>query len=82
MSNVAGYEDAGQPFGCDIKCRVVFKKPLTLNEMKKDPELRSETLVQQEFQTMFGPPLIEHVTLNRLAAKIPELSRLVATGSK
>lgn len=81
-SKVSFNEDAGRPFVCDIKCRVIFRNHLTLNEMKKDPGLRSEPLIQQEFEASFGPPLVEKATLNRLAAKIPELARLLARGSK
>jgi hypothetical protein len=75
-------EDAGQPFLCDVKCRAVFRTPLTLDEMKRDPELGQDPIVQQEFQDGFGPPRIEDAILNRLAEMTPELSRLVATGSK
>lgn len=81
-SKVSFNEDAGRPFVCDIKCRVIFRNHLTLNEMNKDPGLRSEPLIQQEFEASFGPPLVEKATLNRLAAKIPELARLLARGSK
>ena len=76
-SHTVSYEDAGQPFLCDVKCRAVFRTPLTLDEMKKDTELGQEPLVQQEFQDGFGPPRIEDAILNRLAEKIPELSRLL-----
>ncbi len=76
-SHADAYEDAGQPFLCDVKCRAVFRTPLTLEEMKKDPELGQEPLIQQEFQDGFGPPQIEAAILNRLAELIPELSRLL-----
>lgn len=75
-------EDAGRPFVCDIKCRAIFRNRLTLDEMREDTELRSEPLIQQEFEGSFGPPLVEKANLNRLAAKIPELSRRLTTGSK
>lgn len=81
-SKVSFNEDAGRPFVCDIKCHVIFRNRLTLDEMKKDPELRSKPLVQREFEGSFGPPLVEKATLNRLAAKIPEVARLLAIGSK
>lgn len=81
-SNVAFNEDAGLPFVCDVKCRAIFRNRLTLDEMRKDPELRSQPLIQREFEASFGPPLVEKATLNRLAAKIPELARLLASASK
>lgn len=34
-SHAGAYEDAGQPYLCDVKSRTVFRKPLTLDTMKK-----------------------------------------------
>lgn len=64
---------------CDVVFEALLAEPLTFKEMREDHELRDAWgLVRGQFQSPGGrPPQIDDEVIGLLAARIPELKKLI-----